>query len=395
MKLSSKMGKCGLSPMRKFTPLANAAKQNGIKVYHLNIGQPDVKTPEVFFDALKEFSAPVVSYAPSNGIDVYVKAVQRYYERIGVSLEAGEILPTNGGSEALMLTMACILDDGAEILIPEPFYPNYRTSVFLTGATVTPIPTDADKGYFYAERSRIESRINENTRAILITNPGNPTGNVLSPDELKVVLEVARDHDLFIICDEVYREFTYGGEPLLTALQYEGFEDNVIIIDSVSKRFSACGARVGTVISKNKQFMAEAMKWCQCRLCVPTVEQIAAARLYDLDPSYFDAVREEYRLRRNTMVSKLQQIPGVSCSMPGGAFYVVAKLPVDDTDAFQKWLLTEFNDNGETVLLTSAHPFYETPDMGKNEVRLAYTVNCEDISRALDILAIALEKYNA
>lgn len=394
MKLSAKMERCGLSPMRKYNPYADKATERGIKIYHLNIGQPDVKTPDIFYQALKEFADPVLSYAPSGGIKEFVSAVQDYYARIGVPLEAGEILPTSGGSEALQLTMACILDDGDEIILPEPFYPNYHTSITLAGATIHPIPTDPAKGYFYADRAAVEAAINEHTRAIMITNPGNPTGAVLTADELKLMLDIAKEHDLFIVCDEVYREFTYGGEPLMSALQFEGYDDNIILIDSVSKRFSACGARVGTVISRNKAFMTEAMKWCQCRLCSATVEQVASAKLYSLDPSYFDEVREEYRLRRDTIVRKLKAIPGVACEEPKGAFYVMASLPIDDADKFQMFLLNDFDDNGETVLFACGEPFYATPGKGKNEVRLAYTINADDISRAIDILAKGIEAYN-
>ena len=394
MKLSAKMERCGLSPMRKYNPYADKATERGIKIYHLNIGQPDVKTPDIFYQALKEFADPVLSYAPSGGIKEFVAAVQDYYARIGVPLEAGEILPTSGGSEALQLTMACILDDGDEIILPEPFYPNYHTSITLAGATIHPIPTDPAKGYFYADRAAVEAAINEHTRAIMITNPGNPTGAVLTADELKLMLDIAKEHDLFIVCDEVYREFTYGGEPLMSALQFEGYDDNIILIDSVSKRFSACGARVGTVISRNKAFMTEAMKWCQCRLCSATVEQVASAKLYSLDPSYFDEVREEYRLRRDTIVRKLKAIPGVECEEPKGAFYVMASLPIDDADKFQMFLLNDFDDNGETVLFACGEPFYATPGKGKNEVRLAYTINADDISRAIDILAKGIEAYN-
>lgn len=394
MKLSAKMERCGLSPMRKFNPYADKATERGIKIYHLNIGQPDVKTPDIFYQALKEFADPVLSYAPSGGVKEFVSAVQDYYARIGVPLKASEILPTSGGSEALQLTMACILDDGDEIILPEPFYPNYHTSITLAGATIHPIPTDPAKGYFYADRAKVEAAINEHTRAIMITNPGNPTGAVLTADELKLMLDIAKEHDLFIICDEVYREFTYGGEPLMSALQFEGYDDNIILIDSVSKRFSACGARVGTVISRNKAFMTEAMKWCQCRLCSATVEQVASAKLYSLDPSYFDEVREEYRLRRDTIVRKLKAIPGVECEEPKGAFYVMASLPIDDADKFQMFLLNDFDDNGETVLFACGEPFYATPGKGKNEVRLAYTINADDISRAIDILAKGIEAYN-
>lgn len=394
MKLSSKMERCGLSPMRKFNPYAAAAEERGIKIYHLNIGQPDIKTPDIFYKAISEFHDPVLSYAPSGGVPKLLDAVRGYYKRIGVELSRAQILPTTGGSEALQIIMATILDDGDEIIIPEPFYPNYHTSVTLAGATIHPIPTNPKAGYSYADRAAVEAAINEHTRAIMVTNPGNPTGAVLSRDELKLMLDIAKEHELFIICDEVYREFTYGGEPLMSALQFEGYEDNVIVIDSVSKRFSACGARVGMLISKNKELMAQAMKWCQCRLCSATVDQIGAAALYTLDPSYFDEAREEYRLRRDTMVSKLNAIPGVECETPKGAFYVMAALPVDDADKFQMWLLNEFNNNGDTVLFACGEPFYATPGKGRNEVRLAYTINTQDISRAIDILAKGIQEYN-
>ena len=341
MKLSSKMQRCGLSPMRKFNPYADKVKERGIKIYHLNIGQPDVETPAPFFQALRDYADKVVSYAPSGGMPVYLDAVRGYYKRIGVELTREEILATSGGSEALQMVFATILDDGDEVIIPEPFYPNYATSVTLAGAKIRPIPTNVEEGYFYADRARVEACINENTRAIFVTNPGNPTGSILTPDQLKLMLDIAKEHDLFLIC-----------------------------------------------------FMSEAMKWCQCRLASATVDQIAAAALYGMDPSYFDAVRDEYRLRRDTMVRKLQEIPGVICRMPKGAFYVMCALPVDDADKFQTWLLNDFNDNGETILFACGEPFYATPGRGVNEVRLAYTINAPDIARAIDILKIAIEKYN-
>ena len=394
MKLSSKMERCGLSPMRKFNGEAAQAVERGVKIYHLNIGQPDILTPPEYYEALSTFAQPVLSYAPSGGMPELLDAVRKYYSKIGVELSRAEILPTTGGSEALQMTMASILDDGDEIIIPEPFYPNYHTSVTLAGATIHPLTTCPEEGYRYAVRERVEACINEHTRAILITNPGNPTGAVLTPEELKLMLEIAKEHDLFLICDEVYREFVYAGEPLISALQYEGYEENVIVIDSVSKRFSACGARIGMLISRSKAFMGEAMKWCQCRLAVSTMDQIAAAKLYDLDEHYFDAAREEYKLRRDTLMAKLKEIPGVVCEMPKGAFYVMAALPVDDADTFQHWLLNEFNDKGETVMFACGEPFYGTPGKGRNEVRMAYVLNAGDLARAMDILKIAIEAYN-
>ena len=394
MKMSSKMERCGLSPMRKFNPLANEALSRGIKIYHMNIGQPDVETPAPFYQALRDFADPVVSYAPAPGVPVLLDAVRDYYRGIGVELERSDILPTNGGSEALQMVFATILDDGDEVVIPEPFYPNYHTSVTLAGAKIRPVPTFVEEGYFYADRERVEACINEHTRALFVTNPGNPTGAVLTPEQLRLMLDIAKEHDLFLICDEVYREFVYAGEPLLGGLQLEGYEDNAVVIDSVSKRFSACGARVGVVISKNKAFMAQVMKWVQCRLASPTVEQIASAALYHMDPSYFDAVRDEYRLRRDTCVRKLAEIPGCVCSTPKGAFYVMCALPIDDADKFQTWMLREFDDNGETMMFAPGEPFYGTPGRGRNEIRLAYTINAPDIERAIDILKAAVEAYN-
>lgn len=380
--------------MRKFNRYAFAAEDRGVHIYHLNIGQPDIKTPESYFDALRSFRESVLAYAPSNGLPVMQDAVCRYYANIGAELTRDNVLVTTGGSEALQMTMAALLDDGDEIVIPEPFYPNYHTSVTLAGASIRPISTCPEEGYFYADRARVEACINERTRAILITNPGNPTGAVLSSEELKLMLDIAREHDLFIICDEVYREFVYAGEPLMSALQYEGYEDNVIVIDSVSKRFSACGARVGVLISRNREFISQATKWCQCRLSASTVDQFAAASLYEVPEGYFDATRAEYKQRRDTMVRKLAEIPGVVCREPKGAFYLMAALPVDDADAFQMWLLNEFNDEGETVMFACGEPFYATPGKGKNEVRMAYVLRSEDIERAMDILKIAIEKYN-
>ena len=395
MKFSSKMEKCGLSPMRKFNGEAAAAKSRGVKIYHLNIGQPDIVTPDAYYQALKEFNQPVLEYAPSGGVPELLDAVRGYYSNIGVELERADILATSGGSEALQMTMACLLDDGDEIIIPEPFYPNYHTSVTLAGATIHPLTTCPEEGYKYAVRERVEACINEHTRAIMITNPGNPTGAVLSRSEQKLMLDIAKEHGLFIVCDEVYREFVYGGEPLMSALQFAGYEDNVIVIDSVSKRFSACGARVGLLVSKNKAFMSQAMKWCQCRLCSATVDQVAAAALYSVGPEYFAAVRDEYKLRRDTLLAGIKKIPGVICAEPKGAFYVMAALPVDDADTFQHWLLNEFSYEGETVMFACGEPFYGTPNQGKNEVRMAYVLKKEDLSRAMEILAVAIEQYNA
>ena len=395
MKFSSKVEKCHLSPILEFDNEALAAEKRGTKIYHLNIGQPDILTPKSYFDVLKNFDSPVLSYCASPGIPELIGAVKKYFGKIGVELSDDEIIIGTGGSEALQMAMCSILDDGDEIIIPEPFYPNYHTAVTLTGATIHPISTCPEEGYRYAVRERVEACINEHSRAILITNPGNPTGAVLSREELKLMLDIAKENNLFIICDEVYREFVYDGQGLISAMQFEGYEDNVILIDSVSKRFSACGARVGMLISKNKELMANAIKWCQCRISASTVDQLAAAALYSVGEDYFEAVREEYKHRRDTMLKKLKEIPGIVCAQPQGAFYIMAALPVDDANKFQHWLLNEFDDNGETVMFSCGEAFYATPGKGKNEVRMAYVLKEEDIERAVDILTKAIEKYNA
>lgn len=381
--------------MRKFHPLAVAAQKRGLKLYHLNIGQPDIETPKAFFDAVRDFKQPVLEYAPTPGIPAYVKAVREYYARLGVKLEDGDILATTGGSEALEIALSAILEDGDNILIPEPFYPNYNTFVRITGAEIKPIPTSPEKGYHYAEREKIESLIDEHTRAIMVTNPGNPTGAVLTPDEMRLMADIAKKHGLFLIGDEVYREFVYGGEDLETFAKFDDAAENVIVIDSVSKRFSACGARIGVLISRNKELMAQAMKLCQGRLCSATLDQVGAAALYGVNPNYFTAVRDEYKKRRDTIMAKLKEIPGVVCECPKGAFYVMAALPVDDTEKFQNWLLEEFEDNGETVMFAPGEGFYATPGKGKNEVRLAYVLKQADLERAMDLLALGIKAYNA
>lgn len=324
-----------------------------------------------------------------------IEAVKKYYANLNIHLETNDVIITTGGSEALSMALNCILDDGDEIIIPEPFYPNYNTFVRATGATIRPLTTRPEEGYNFANREKIEALINENTRAIMFTNPGNPTGIVLKPEEMRLMADIAKEHGLFLIGDEVYREFVYGGEPLQTILAFDDIAENAIVIDSVSKRFSACGARIGTLITRNKELQQQVMKYCQARLSVATLDQIASAALYTVDPSYFDAVREEYKRRRDTIYAKLQAIPGVVCKEPKGAFYVMAKLPVDNTDEFQKWLLTEFEDNGETVMYAPGEGFYATPGHGKDEVRLAYVLKQADLERAMDLLALGIKKYNA
>ena len=395
MNFSSKIEKCGLSPMRKFAPYANEAVKNGKKLYHLNIGQPDIATPKAYFEAIKDFSQPVLAYAPSDGVPVMIDAVVDYYGKIGAPITNKQVLISTGGSEALQMALASILDEGDEIIIPEPFYPNYSTFVTLTGATIRPVTTKPEEGYKFAVRERIEACINEHTRAIMFTNPGNPTGTILTEEELKLMADIAKEHNLFIIGDEVYREFVYGGEKLMSLLQLEGYEENVVVIDSVSKRFSACGARIGCMITRNAELYNHAMKWCQGRLCASTIDQIASAALYSVGPEYFDAVRKEYCARKDCLVEGLKKIPGVVYSEPKGAFYVMAALPVDDAEKLQMFMLQDWDDNGETLMFTPAESFYKTPNTGKNEIRMAYVINEADIARSMELLRKGIEAYNA
>ena len=395
MEFSSKVLKCGLSPMRKFHPFAVAAQEKGRKIYHLNIGQPDIETPPQYFEAVRNFQLPVLEYAPSPGMPELIDAIQDYYAKLNMNFSKDEILITTGGSEALSIILQCILDDGDEILIPEPFYPNYSTMVNTTGGSIHPIPTSPEEGYHYADRAKIEAEINEHTRAIMCTNPGNPTGVVLTPEEQRLMCDIAKDHGLFIIGDEAYREFVYAGEPLQSFGEYADAAENVIVIDTVSKRFSACGARIGCILTRNHDLLAQAMKYCQARLSVATLDQVASAALYQVGPEYFAAVRDEYKRRRDTVVKKLKEIPGVICEEPKGAFYIMAALPVDDAEKFQQWLLTEFDDHGDTLMFAAGRAFYATPGKGVNEVRMAYVLEREKLERAMEVLAIAIQKYNA
>ena len=371
-----------------------AAKKQGKKIYHLNIGQPDLPTPQAYYDAIRSFDAKTLEYEASPGMPVLIDAVQNYYKELGVDLDPHDILITTGGSEALLLTCLSILDAYTEVIIPEPYYPNYTTFVHAAGGVIRALPTNPWEGYRYAKRERIESLITKNTRAIMITNPGNPTGVVLDREEMRMIADIAKKHDLFLICDEVYREFCYDdkfGVP--TMARFDDIDDNLVIIDSVSKRFSACGARVGCVVTKNKDLQAAILKFCQSRLAVATIDQLGAAALYDVDHDFFRKCKAEYQRRRDTVVSRLRLIPGVVVEEPMGAFYVMASLPVDDSDKFQRWLLEKFDDKGDTVMFAPGAPFYETPGKGVNEVRIAYVLKQEDLERAMDILAKGIAQY--
>lgn len=394
MKISDRANQCQLSPMRKFHPLAVQAKKAGKKIYHLNIGQPDIKTPKAYYDAVRNFNEATLAYEASPGMALLIETIRKYYAGIGVELANDDVLITTGGSEALLMACLSILDPGSEVIVPEPFYPNYSTFVRAAGGEIRPLSTYPEEGYKYAVRERIESLINENTRAIMFTNPGNPTGVVLTEEEMRMIADVAKEHGLFLISDEVYREFCYDSTSGIPTMgRYADIADNLIIIDSVSKRFSACGARIGCVITKNKELQTALLKFCQSRLSVATIDQLGAAALYSVDESFYAECKREYQARRDLVVSELRKIPGVQVEEPKGAFYLMASLPVDNADNFQKWLLESFEDNGETVMFAPGAPFYKTPGRGVNEVRIAYVLVVEELKRAMELLAKGIEKY--
>ena len=371
-----------------------AAKKEGKKIYHLNIGQPDLPTPPAYYEAIHKFADSTLEYEASPGRPELINAVKKYYAELDVELEDNDILITTGGSEALLFTCLSILDPYTEVIIPEPYYPNYTTFVHAAGGVIRALPTNPWEGYRYADRKRIEKLITPNTRAIMITNPGNPTGVVLDQEEMRMIADIAKKHNLFLICDEVYREFCYDdkfGVP--TMAHFRDIDENLVIIDSVSKRFSACGARVGCVVTRNKQLQAALLKFCQSRLAVATVDQVGAAALYNVDHAFFKVCKAEYQKRRDTVIRKLRKIPGVVVEEPMGAFYVMASLPVDNADKFQRWLLEKFTDKGDTVMFAPGAPFYETPGKGINEVRIAYVLKQQDLERAMDVLAKGIAAY--
>ncbi len=380
--------------MRKFHPLAVKAKENGKTIYHLNIGQPDIPTPGEYFEIIRSFDEKTLAYAPSAGIPELIRAIRDYYAKLCISYEDDDIYITTGGSEALMYTCLSILEPGSEVIVPEPYYPNYNTFISAAGGKICPLPTYPEEGYRYAVRERIEKLINKNTRAILLTNPGNPTGVVLNEDEMRLIADIAKEHDLFLISDEVYREFCYNDSGNIPCMgRFTDMADNLILIDSVSKRFSSCGARIGCVITKNKALQTAILKLCQSRLSVATLDQLGAAALYGVDNSYIEKSIKEYRHRRDVCMSCLKKISGVNVEEPMGAFYLMAQLPVDDADKFQTWLLTEFDDNGDTVMFAPGASFYATPGSGLNEIRIAYVLEEKALSRAIELLGKGIFRY--
>ncbi len=381
------------SPIRKLVPYAEAATEQGKKIYYLNIGQPDIKTPEVALEAVKNNDLEIVSYSHSAGFASYRTKLAAYYEKQGIPVNAEDIIITTGGSEALLFTMGSIADMGDEVIIPEPFYANYNGFATSSGVTVVPVTASFDDGFALPPVSEFEKRITNKTKAIIICNPGNPTGYLYTKEEMQQLAALAKKHDLFLVADEVYREFAYEGKKHYSVLNQEGIEENAIMIDSVSKRYSMCGARIGCVVSKNKEFMDAAMKFAQARLSPPTFAQIASEAALDTPQSYFDAVIEEYVDRRDTLIEALEEIEGVKVATPNGAFYCIAELPVDDAEDFAKWLLESFDYKGETVMIAPASGFYSTPNSGLNQVRIAYVLKKENLLIAVEILKEALKAY--
>lgn len=382
------------SPIRKLVPYADAAKKNGVKVYHLNIGQPDIKTPDLALEAVKNSVIEVLEYSHSAGFESYRRKLAKYYRSHQLPVEMEDIIITTGGSEALLFAIGSILDEGDEIIIPEPFYANYNGFSTSSGAKIVPVMSKFEDNFALPPIESFEALITPKTKAILICNPGNPTGYLYSEEEIQKLAQLVKKHDLFLIADEVYREFTYDGHKHYSILTQTDIAENAIVIDSVSKRYSMCGARIGCVVSKNQEFMATVMKFAQARLSPPTYAQIASEAALDTPQSYFDEVQAEYLQRRNTLVNALQQIEGVKVASPKGAFYCIAQLPVDDAEDFAKWLLESFHYDGETVMLAPAAGFYSTKGMGKNEVRLAYVLEQQDLLKSVEILKEALKFYN-
>ncbi len=383
------------SPIRKLVPYAEDAKKRGVKVYHLNIGQPDIKTPEVALNAVKHNNLEIVEYSRSEGSEEYRTKLAGYYAKNNIHVKATDIIITTGGSEALLFTFGSIMDAGDEVIIPEPFYANYNGFSVASGVNVVPVVSKIDDNFGLPPIEDFEKLITSKTKAILICNPGNPTGYLYSKDEIEKLAKIVKKYDLFLIADEVYREFVYDGEKHHSVMEVNGLEEHAIMIDSVSKRYSMCGARIGCIVSKNKQVIETALKFAQARLSPPTYAQIASEAALETPQSYFDEVKAEYVDRRNILIQELKKIDGVKVAKPKGAFYCIAELPVKNADDFSQWLLEKFNLNGETVMVAPAAGFYSTPGLGLNQVRIAYVLKKDDLLASVKILKEALKKYNS
>jgi len=393
MKISDRINNLKTSPIRKLTPYAKAAAAAGKKIYHLNIGQPDIPTPECFMEAIRDYRPVTIAYGDSKGDAKLIEGIRKYYKEWGMDYDASDIYITNGGSEALSFIMMTLCDPGDEIMVFEPFYANYNSFAATLNINFKPVPTSVENGYHLPEKKVVEAAIGPRTRAILLTNPGNPTGVVYTEAEVKMIADIVKEHDIFVIADEVYREFVYGGKYMSFGSLPE-IADNVVIVDSISKRYSACGARIGCLITKNRDVAAQLNKCCQSRLCCPAVEQIGAAAVYEKTPmSYLEEVNREYKKRRDTIANALAKIPGLKASDPQGAFYVMVDLPVDDSEKFAIFMLENFAIDGETTMIAPGNGFYITPGKGMTEARLAYVLKSEDLEKAIYILGEALKAY--
>ena len=391
--ISSKGKNMPESPIRKLVPYAEKATQLGKKIYYLNIGQPDIKSPKIAMDAVANSAIEVLAYSRSEGSDTYREKIANYYKKNNIQVESNQIIVTTGGSEALLFAMGTICDQDDEIIIPEPFYANYNGFATASGVNIVPVISKIENNFALPPISEFEKLITPKTKAIIICNPGNPTGYLYSRDEIKKLAKIVLKHNLFLVADEVYREFTYDGDEHYSILQEETLSENGIIIDSVSKRYSMCGARIGCLVSKNKEVIATALKFAQARLSPPTFAQIASEAALETPQSYFDDVIKEYKDRRNTLIENLQQIPGVKVGVPKGAFYCIVELPVENSDHFAQWLLEEFDYKGETIMVAPAAGFYSTKGVGLNQIRIAYVLKKEDLISSVEILKRALKEY--
>lgn len=391
--LSRRAEQMPYSPIRKLAPLADDAKKRGVEVFHLNIGQPDIKTPKEFFDAIISYQEDVLRYGPSGGLLDLRLAVVKYYRELGIDIDLDNVWITTGGSEAIIFAMMAVCDAGDEIIVFEPFYTNYNGFAAMANVKLVPVTTNVEHGFHLPPVQKIKEKITPRTRAILINTPNNPTGTVLSEEEMFIIYKLCKEHGLFLLSDEVYREFVYDGKSQVSALSLPEIEEQVILMDSISKRFSACGARVGCLVSRNKKIMDALLRFGQARLCPPTLEQIGAVAAYRHIEQYIKPIIKEYEERRNFLFERLREIPGVYGHKPEGAFYTVLRLPVSDADHFCQWLLTDFEYNKKTVMLAPANGFYSSPDKGKDEVRIAYVLNRDDLAQALEVLKKGLDAY--
>lgn len=396
MEISNRIRGFQASPIRRLSPYARMAKEKGIKVYHLNIGQPDIKTPQQAIDAIHNYPNNIIAYGESDGDLALRQAIVKYYkDGVGVNICTDDVLITTGGSEAILFALMTLCDPGDEVIVPEPYYTNVHSFARMANVSIVSVTSLLEDNFALPPLSTIEEKITSKTRAILLNSPNNPTGHIYSPKELETILKICLDHDIFLIVDEVYREFCYDGMTFTSILKYTAYADRVICIDSVSKRFSMCGARVGALISRNHNVIRETLKLSQARLCSPTVEQYAALAAFSAPPSYLTTVKAEYEHRRNFIVDALHSIPGVHCARPNGAFYLIARLPVEDAEDFSIFMLRDFNYNSETIMLAPAEGFYESKDLGRDQVRIAYVLNTTDLSRACTCLREGLKAYTS